>query len=378
MKRIVTTILATIFFIASSMAQELMVREFRPDASDLSAVVHQVADANGNPCALVRLGLAVPDASFEGDIIKADPKDGEYWIYMPEGSNWLNVKTSQYVPLRYDFPEAVKANTTYVLNAMPKPQEKKGLGDVVPVTLPARAAASIGGMAADQGQPVTFNMIKVKSGMYKMGATPEQESHEGDEQPVHWVTISKDFYIGETEVTQELWEYVMNSNPSVIKDPQLPVTNVSWNDAKEFIRALNQITRVRFRLPTEAEWEYAARGGHQTGHFKYSGSNTAEEVGYWYINSSSRPNPVKSLKPNELGIYDMSGNVWELCEDYKNDYPKKDVVDQFGASPGKNRVRRGGGWDSENVDQLRNAYRRRVEENMRERSTGFRLVLTTD
>ena len=75
-------------------------------------------------------------------------------------------------------------------------------------------------MAADQGQPVTFNMIKVKSGMYKMGATPEQESHEGDEQPVHWVTISKDFYIGETEVTQELWEYVMNSNPSVIKDPQ--------------------------------------------------------------------------------------------------------------------------------------------------------------
>ena len=87
---------------------------------------------------------------------------------------------------------------------------------------------------------------------------------------------------------------------------------------------------------------------------------------------------MKSLKPNELGIYDMSGNVWELCEDYKNDYPKKDVVDQFGSTPGKNRVRRGGGWDSENVDQLRNAYRRRVEENMRERSTGFRLVLTTD
>ena len=114
------------------MAQELMVREFRPDASDLSAVVHQVADANGNPCALVRLGLAVPDASFEGDIIKADPKDGEYWIYMPEGSNWLNVKTSQYVPLRYDFPEAVKANTTYVLNVMPKPQEKKALATLCP------------------------------------------------------------------------------------------------------------------------------------------------------------------------------------------------------------------------------------------------------
>lgn len=378
MKRIVTTLLAAIFFITSAMAQELMVREFRADASDLSAVVHQVSDANGNPCALVRLGLAVPGATFEGDIIKADPKDGEYWIYMPEGSNWLNVKTSQYVPLRYDFPEAVKANTTYVLNVMPKPQEKKGLGDLVPVTLPARAGASIGGMAAEQGQPVTFNMIKVKAGMYKMGATPEQESPEADEQPVHWVTISKDFYIGETEVTQELWEYVMNSNPSVIKDPQLPVTNVSWNDAHEFIRALNQLTRVNFRLPTEAEWEYAARGGHQTAHYKYSGNNTAEEVGYWYINSSSRPHPVKSLKPNELGIYDMSGNVWELCEDYKNDYPKKDTVDQFGSSPSKNRVRRGGGWDSENVDQLRNAYRRRIEENMRERSTGLRLVLTTD
>ena len=198
MKRIVTTLLAAIFFITTAMAQELMVREFRADASDLSAVVHQVSDANGNPCALVRLGLAVPGATFEGDIIKADPKDGEYWIYMPEGSNWLNVKTSQYVPLRYDFPEAVKANTTYVLNVMPKPLEKKGLGDLVPVTLPARAGASIGGMAAEQGQPVTFNMIKVKAGMYKMGATPEQESPEADEQPVHWVTISKDIYIGET------------------------------------------------------------------------------------------------------------------------------------------------------------------------------------
>ena len=101
-------------------------------------------------------------------------------------------------------------------------------------------------------------------------------------------------------------------------------------------------------------------------------------MGYWYINSSSRPHPVKSLKPNEIGIYDMSGNVWELCEDYKNDYPKKDAIDQFGSSPSKNRVRRGGGWDSEAYDQLRNAYRRRIEENMRERSTGLRLVLTTD
>ena len=156
------------------------------------------------------------------------------------------------------------------------------------------------------------------------------------------------------------------------------MTNVSWNDAKEFIRALNQITRVRFRLPTEAEWEYAARGGHQAGHFKYSGSNTAEEVGYWYINSSSRPNPVKSLKPNELGIYDMSGNVWELCEDYKNDYPKKDVVDQFGSTPGKNRVRRGGGWTARMSTSCATPTAAVWRENMRERSTGFRLVLTTD
>ena len=103
MNRLFLTLITAILFFGTSKAQELMVREFRADASDLSAVVHQVADANGNPCALVRLGLAVPEASFEGDIIKSEPKDGEYWIYMPEGSNWLNVKTSQYVPLRYDF-----------------------------------------------------------------------------------------------------------------------------------------------------------------------------------------------------------------------------------------------------------------------------------
>lgn len=384
MKKVILSLIAALFVGAVATAQSLDVIDFKADASDLSAVVHQVADLNGDPCALVKVGLTVPNATFEGDIIKSEYKDGEYWVYMVDGSNWLTVKTSEYTPLRIDDNFGpLKGNTTYILTLAAPSGDGGGLAKTarIPIELPAKGAGvSIGGRKQRGSEPVKFDMILVKSGMFKMGATPEQSSAEEDELPVHWVRFTRDFYIGETEVTQALWEYVMAENPSIIKDDtdDLPVENITWNEAQEFCKRLSQITGVTFRLPTEAEWEYAARGGHKAGTpTRYSGSDDVTEVGWFMDNAGGRTHNVKSKKPNELGLYNMSGNVWELCEDYKNDYPKGEAVDYLCTKPSKNknRVRRGGGWDSENRNQLRTAYRRRIEQDGRARSLGLRVVM---
>ncbi len=192
---------------------------------------------------------------------------------------------------------------------------------------------------------VEFKMIKVEGGTFSMGATSEQGSDAYDsEKPVHSVTLS-DYYIGETEVTQELWEAVMGSNPSEFKgNNQRPVESVSWNDCQEFIKKLNRLTGKEFRLPTEAEWEYAARGGKYSRGYKYSGSNNSDEVAWYDSNSGSKTHPVKTKKDNELGLYDMSGNVWEWCNDWWGCYQSNSQTNPTGPSEGGNRVLRGGGW----------------------------------
>ena len=195
---------------------------------------------------------------------------------------------------------------------------------------------------------VEFKMIKVEGGTFSMGATSEQGSDADDRaKPVHSVTLS-DYYMGETEVTQELWEAVMGSNPSYFKgNNQRPVENVSWNDCQEFIKKLNQLTGKEFRLPTEAEWEYAARGGKYSKDYvyKYSGSNNADEVA-WYNSTYSGTYPVKTKKANKLGLYDMSGNVLEWCNDWynKNYYRNSPQTNPTGPSEGDYRVLRGGSW----------------------------------
>ena len=218
---------------------------------------------------------------------------------------------------------------------------------------------------------VEFKMIKVEGGTFSMGATSEQGSDAyNHEKPVHSVTLS-DYYIGETEVTQELWEAVMGSNPSCFKgDNQLPVERVSWDDCQEFIKELNRLTGKNFRLPTEAEWEYAARGGKYSKDYvyKYSGSNNADEVA-WYCrnsgdkylsgkwndddesiieNNNCKTHLVKTKKANELGLYDMSGNVYEWCNDRYNEnyYRNSPQTNPTGPSKGWDRVLRGGSWFS--------------------------------
>ena len=203
----------------------------------------------------------------------------------------------------------------------------------------------------------SFTMKLVEGGTFKMGATSEQGSDAGDyEKPVHNVTLSS-YYIGETEVTQALWKAVMGTTVSQQRDKadkswplrgegnNYPMYYISWNDCQEFIRKLNQKTGKNFRLPTEAEWEYAARGGKTGKGYKYAGSNTIDNVA-WY-NQTTNDNgtkPVKTKSPNELGLYDMSGNVSEWCSDWYGNYSSGSQTNPQGSSSGLHRVLRGGSW----------------------------------
>ena len=203
---------------------------------------------------------------------------------------------------------------------------------------------------------VSFTMVAVKGGTFTMGATAEQIGAESDESPTHSVTLS-DYYIGETEVTQELWQAVMGSNPSRFTgNMQRPVEDVFWNDCQTFITKLNELTGESFALPTEAQWEYAARGGKSTKGYLYSGSNSIADVAWYRDNSSLTTHPVKSKSPNELGLYDMSGNVWEWCADWFGSYSSTSQTNPIGPSTGSDRVLRGGSWLF-NAAYCRIAYR---------------------
>lgn len=161
---------------------------------------------------------------------------------------------------------------------------------------------------------VTFEMVRVDGGSFQMGSY----SGGNDEQPVHTETVAT-FYIGKTEVTQRLWAAVMGSNPSSFRGENLPVENVSWYVCQEFVDRLSRLTGRIFRLPTEAEWEYAARGGNKSRGYTYSGSEDVYRVAWYYENSGGTTHPVAQKLDNELGIYDMSGNVWEWCSDNWSD-----------------------------------------------------------
>ena len=222
---------------------------------------------------------------------------------------------------------------------------------------------------------VSFTMIAVEGGTFQMGATSEQGSDaESDEKPVHSVTLS-DYYIGETEVTQELWTAVMGNNPSNFKGNKKPVEKVSWDDCQEFVKKLNQLTGKNFRLPTEAEWEYAARGGNKSKGYKYSGSNTIDDVAWYTSNSGSKTHDVKTKQANELGIYDMSGNVYEWCQDWYGSYSSSSQTNPTGSTSGSTRVVRGGSWYC-SARSCRVSYRDNGNPGISYRILGLRLSLS--
>jgi len=208
---------------------------------------------------------------------------------------------------------------------------------------------------------VSFKMIRVDGGTFTMGATSEQGSDAADdEKPAHQVTLSS-YYIGETEVTQELWQAVMGSNPSHFSGSQKPVEYVNLYDCQAFISRLNSLTGQRFRLPTEAEWEFAARGGNESRGYKYSGSNTLNNVAWYGTNSEDQTHNVATKSPNELGLYDMSGNVLEWCND---------AYFGFGADI----VCRGGSWEN-SARYCRVSSRDYHSEDVNHNDLGLRLAL---
>lgn len=190
-----------------------------------------------------------------------------------------------------------------------------------------------------------YKMIYVSGGTFYMGAPAEEESLAlSDSKPIHKVTVD-DFYIGQTEVTQPLWQAVMKENPSYPywTGDNLPVNSVSWNDCQTFIEKLNSMTGHVFRLPTEAEWEFAARGGNNSRSYKYSGSNKIDDVAWYYVSGSPMGvHSVATKQANELGIYDMSGNVEEWCSDWYGSYSIVYQTNPTGATNGTNKVARGG------------------------------------
>ncbi len=220
---------------------------------------------------------------------------------------------------------------------------------------------------------VEFTMISVEGGSFDMGATREQKDADRDENPVHSVTLSS-YYIGKTEVTQALWEAVMGENPSRFKGAELPVEQVSWEDCQIFIEKLNALTGENFRLPTEAEWEYAARGGKNSKGYRYSGSDKLDKVAWYTKNSGDKTHAVATKQANELGVHDMSGNVWEWCADKYGLYAKTSQTDPKGAASGACRVGRGCCWGG-SAGLCRVAFRGSGKPDFRNQFLGLRLAL---
>lgn len=256
------------------------------------------------------------------------------------------------------------------------PLINKGKGDTLVTVAKEYETFSVG--------DCRFNMVLVQGGTFTMGATEEQgEDPDSDETPTHPVTLD-DYYIGETEVTQQLWTAVMGEGPIPYDGDQHPMKNISYDDCILFIQKLNELTGQRFHLPTEAQWEFAARGGNLSGHFMFAGSNDIDEVGWHADNSWNQGkkspdfgnHPVGSKKPNELGIYDMSGNVWEWCYDYYSKYTPAPQKNPNGLenSSASFRVNRGGSWDYI-ATSSRVSNRRNRTPDFRNFNLGMRLAL---
>lgn len=296
-------------------------------------------------CNLVAFGQRVSNARFEqvGKQVRICydlSSDASIEIYLSTDGG----KTFEYSPLRSvtgDVGKKVLAGYNRcamwdVLSDKEKLQGNNITFKIRAVPLSSNQTFTVAG--------VSFTMVFVEGGTFTMGATSEQVGEADDwEKPTHRVTLS-DYYIGETEVTQALWKAVMGSNPSYFKGDNLPVENVSYDDVKTFITKLNQKTGKTFRLPTEAEWEYAARGGKKSKGYKYSGSDNINDVAWYKDNSDDKTHPVKTKRPNELGIYDMSGNVYEWCSDWYGKYTSEAQTNPQGPSGGSYRVLRGGSW----------------------------------
>ena len=365
MKRILFLILSLLLSFGAS-AQKLAVESFSLAASDISAQTQPRKDLNDAPCALVKVQFVGDILNVKGNVILPLLKeDYETWVYLTHGSRQMQVTAKNYLPLMIKFADygvgSVEKNRTYVLvlNQMGMSSNPADVSTTVstvsvsPVQVPAVPSNTISDdvITIPVKDGICIEMVKVEGGTFMMGATKEMRDPNVsllNEEPVHQVTLTNDYYIGKYEVTQALWQAVMGSNPSKYKGDNLPVEMVSWNDCQEFISKLNSMTGRKFRLPTEAEWEYAARGGKKSRGYQYSGSNSISDVAWYSGNcgniSGINTHPVGKKQANELGIYDMTGNVWEWCQDMYGYYSFSAQKNPTGSTVGNKRVIRGGSW----------------------------------
>ena len=354
MKRILFLILSLLLSFGAS-AQKLSVESFSLAATDISAQTQPRKDLNDEPCALVKVQFVGDILNVKGNVILPLLKeDYETWVYLTHGSRQMQVTAKNYLPLMIKFAdygvESVEKNRTYVLvlSQVGTSSNQTDVSSTVsssPVqrlTAPSTISKDVITIPVKDG--ICIEMVKVEGGTFMMGATSEMKNPNSNEKPVHQVTLTNDYYMGKYEVPQALWQAVMGSNPSEYKGDNLPVETVSWNDCQKFISKLNSLTGRMFRLPTEAEWEYAARGGKESRGYQYSGSSNISDVAWYDENSGSKTHPVGTKQANELGIYDMTGNVLEWCSDWYSSYSSSSQTNPTGSDSGSARVSRGGGW----------------------------------
>ncbi len=405
-KRILFLLLSLLPSFGAS-AQKLAIESFSLAATDISAQTQQRKDLNDEPCALVKVQFVGDILDVEGNVIQPLAKKGnETWVYLTHGSRQMQVTAKNYLPLMIKFADygvaSVEKNRTYVLvlsqvGTSSNQADVSSTNSTSPTPRPTSPStpASNDVITIPVKDGISIEMIKVEAGSFMMGATSEMKDPYDNERPVHQVTLTNDYYIGKYEVTQALWQAVMGNNPSHFQRNSLsaktdslwqalmgckfyvknyPVETVSWNDCQEFISKLNSLTGRKFRLPTEAEWEYAARGGKKSKGYQYSGSSKVYDVA-WY--NTYEIHPVGLKQANELGIYDMTGNVSEWCQDWYGPYSSSSQTNPTGASSGSQRVYRGGSrYDKARNCRLSCRFGSSQDNSYRSDILGFRLALS--
>lgn len=393
MRRIFLLVMLLLLKAFSVLAQKL-IPEFELASSDLTAQLQPRKDTNDKNCALVKVQFVGEVLDVEGNVVSPLGKhNNEVWVYMPQNSRQIKVITKNFLPIMVTFAdfgvEKLEGNRTYVLvlnqngNTV-RPTEPIAQSTVQqkPITrLSSGTSGSTITIPVKDG--ISIEMVKVEAGTFMMGATREgmrYEKMDKKELPAHKVSLTKEYFIGKFEVTQLLWNTIMENNPSKNKGEKLPVEQVSWNDCQIFIAKLNRITGRKFRLPTEAEWEYAARGGNKSKGYLYSGSDIAEDVA-WYNAVSGRrigsghSHKVGAKHANELGLFDMSANVYEWCQDFWVEYNNQEQIDPVGPQKGINHVYRGGSWYTD-VYKCYPSWRDYGNPDLRRDDLGFRLALS--
>jgi formylglycine-generating enzyme required for sulfatase activity len=305
--------------------------------------------------------------------------DAEYIVQAQE--NLSRQVTAGNYYLRLTFSERLTAKDIKISVAYSTQEVLDEFRDILEANkIPDETGQSAAGSSPGSNQTFTvdginFEMVHVPGGIFTMGCTSGQGSDcPGNEKLANSVTLNS-YYIGKFEVTQTLWKAVTGNNPSGFIGNNLPVENVSWKDCIDFISKLNVKTGKNFRLPTEVEWEYAACGGNRNSNTKYPDSNDLDNAGWYKSNSRYTTHPVGTKSSNELGIYDMSGNVWEWCMDWYDGYPAKTQQDTAGMKSGSSRVLRGGSWGSI-AGHCHVAYRHCGCPDGRYIDSGFRLALS--